>query len=103
MKPPTRAEREYMMMVASLGCVACRNTGRGSTPAEVHHIRTVAGAGARAPHTLVIPLCPDHHRNGGHSVAIHAGQKQWESLYGSETGLLAQTILDVYLLTRQVV
>jgi len=91
-----------MAMVASIGCVVCRNTGQGNTPAEVHHIRAVAGAGLRAPHALVIPLCPEHHRSGGHGVAIHAGQRQWESLYGSETGLLAQTILDVFRLTREV-
>lgn len=37
-------------------------------------------------------MCPNHHRLGGSGVAIHAGQKTWESLYGSELELLDQTI-----------
>jgi len=42
----------YMGMVAELGCLACRILGWGATPAHVHHPRSFAGGGERAPHVL---------------------------------------------------
>ena len=74
-KPPTKTEREYYQRVVELGCLLC---GR---PAEIHHVKSLrygTGIGLRADNRLVIPLCPDHHRNGGYGVAIHAGIKGWE-------------------------
>jgi hypothetical protein len=32
-----------------------------------------------------------HHQNGGHGVALHAGQKTFEENFGTETQLLQQT------------
>ena len=76
---PNKAEREYMSKVADLGCVICYR------PAEIHHIRTGMGLGERAEIIGgTIPLCPDHHRNGGHGVAIHAGRETWETKFGTE-------------------
>ena len=83
-------ERQYMSAVAALGCLICRQ------PANVHHIRAGQGASQRASNYLVIPLCPEHHQHGGVGVAIHAGQKTWEALYGTEMELLAQTIGEVF-------
>lgn len=88
-------ESNYKNKVAALGCCVCRNLGYGPTPAAIHHIRHGQGAGQRASDYLIIPLCPEHHQHGGPGVALHAGQAQWESLYGSELDLLAQTIADV--------
>jgi PHP family Zn ribbon phosphoesterase len=79
-----------MDRVAALGCVVCHNLGMGKTPATLHHPRRGAGMGKRASHFDVIPLCPMHHQNGGHGVAIHAGQKTWEKNFGTETELLEQ-------------
>lgn len=42
-----------------------------------------------------IPLCPLHHQTGGYGVAIHAGQKRWEELYGTEEKLLHQ-VREIY-------
>jgi hypothetical protein len=81
-----------MDRVVSLGCVVCRNLGYGESPAEYHHIREGAGAGEKSGDFLGIPLCPMHHRSGGHGVAFHAGQRQFEAVYGSELDLLNQTI-----------
>ena len=77
-KKASKAEREYMGRVAELGCCICR------MPAEVHHITTGVGMGQRADNYSTIPLCPRHHRTGGHGVAIHAGKKTWEKRYSSE-------------------
>ncbi len=89
----TKQEEDYHELVAGLGCVVCRNLNYGYSPANVHHIRTPAGMGQKAPHALVIPLCHEHHQGG---QGIHSGQKSWESLYGTEWELLAQTILDAH-------
>lgn len=82
-RKPNKAEREYMGKVAEMGCRICQR------PAEVHHIRTGQGA-KRASHYDVIPLCPDHHRNGNHGVAIHRGVKTWEANFGTELSHLTE-------------
>ena len=84
------AEKRYLEAVAELGCMVC------ASPAEVHHIRAGQGMAQRAGNHLVIPLCPEHHRIGGHGVAIHAGQRSWEGLYGSEMEMLDIVIGRVF-------
>lgn len=91
----TREERAYMEVVASLGCVVCRNLGHGITPATIHHIRAGQGLSQRAGHHLVIPLCKPHHQDGGKGVAFHADERAFEKQYGTEQQLLDQTIGDV--------
>ena len=86
----TSAERRHLSKVAALGCIVCRRQGYGESPAEIHHPRSLAGMGQKAPHSHAIPLCPPHHRTGGHGVAIHAGQRTWESIYGTELELLEE-------------
>jgi hypothetical protein len=76
----TKAERIYFNKVVELGCIVCQS------PAEIHHLRTGAGMGMKSKD--VIPLCPDHHRNGGHGVAIHAGRIAFETNFGTELELL---------------
>lgn len=86
----TKAERDHMGAVAALGCVVCRNLGFGVSPAEVHHIGN-GTLGKKASNYETIALCPSHHRNGGHGVAVHAGRKTFEERYGTERELLEQT------------
>ena len=81
----TKAEKAYLSRVAAIGCCVCRR------PAEIHHILTGKGMGQKASNLDVIPLCPDHHRNGGHGVAIHSGVKTWEANYGTEAQHLERT------------
>jgi hypothetical protein len=90
-----KTEKAYLDAVASLGCIACREAGH-NTPAVIHHIRAGQGMAQRAGNALVIPLCPEHHNQGGHGIAIHAGQRTWEQMYGTELELLNKTILDVF-------
>lgn len=72
-----------MGRVADLGCCICHR------PAEVHHVRAgMLAAGMRPSHYDVIPLCPDHHRNGGPGVAVHMGRKSWAENYGAESDFL---------------
>lgn len=79
----TAAERTHLDRVARLGCLIC------GARAEVHHIRTGQGL-RRASHFETIPLCPTHHRTGGHGIAFHAGREIWERTFGTELELLAQ-------------
>jgi len=87
----SKAEREHMGIVAGLCCVVCRNLGYGDSPAEVHHVRYLAGGGQRSSNFDTLPLCPAHHRLGGYGVAYHAGPEEWERRYGAEADLLTQT------------
>lgn len=87
----TKDEKRHMSKVAELGCIVCRREGYGISPAELHHPRANAGMGQRASNFDVIPLCPAHHRIGGHGIAIHAGQKTFEARYGTEAELLEAT------------
>lgn len=82
-RKPTKAERQHMDRVAQFPCMAC-----GAHPVELHHPRRGMGIGQRASNYDVLPLCADHHRTGGHGVALHAGQKTWEAIYGTEAELL---------------
>lgn len=75
----TKAERTHLNKVAELGCIICR------MPAEIHHLRTGVGLGQRSG--KVIPLCPSHHRTGGHGVAYHAGKRLFEANFGTELEL----------------
>ena len=79
----TKAQKRHMMRVADLGCLIC------AMPAEIHHCGTYMGGGR--DHDKILGLCPAHHRTGGYGVAIHAGKKEWERLYGTELDLLAET------------
>lgn len=88
----TKAEKQHRNRVAALGCVVCLNAGNPDTPAELHHIRAGQGMAQRAPEFEVIPLCPHHHRHGGHGQAVHAGRLTWEENHGSERELLRQVL-----------
>lgn len=86
----TRDEKAYLSRVADLGCVICRRLHLGETPAEIHHARTGTGAGRRASHYDVAPLCPFHHR--GQGGIHHYGRKAFEREYGvTELELVEQT------------
>ena len=90
-KKPTKAESEHMGKVAAMGCIVCAELGHGETPAEIHHIGNNS-MGKRADNYSVIALCPIHHRNGGHGVAVHAGRETFENNFGTEQYLLKQTM-----------
>jgi len=81
-KVATRAEREHMSKVASLGCWICQR------PANVHHIRPIGlGIGRRSSHYDTIPLCYDHHQG---QFSIHNCKQQFEDRYGKETFILQE-------------
>lgn len=93
---PTKAEQKIMDEIAELGCIVdveledewgIKTKERCEQFAELHH-PTGAGMGQRNPHVDVIPLCPKHHRTGGHGVALHAGQETWEKKFGTEAELI---------------
>lgn len=85
----TSSERAHLDAVARLGCIVCRSQG-DDTPAEIHHIRQGKGLSQRAGPFHVLPLCPAHHRTGGHGIAFHAGRRSWETRYGGEIEWLSQ-------------
>ena len=77
----TASDLRHFNAVASLGCIICQK------PAEIHHINS-GGMGMKSGNREVIPLCHEHHRTGGHGVAVHAGKRTWEANFGTERELL---------------
>jgi hypothetical protein len=90
-------EKKHYKRLHNLGCVVCLKLGYGYSEPHIHHIRHGAGMAQKSDYTNAIPLCPNHHQNGGYGVALHAGQQAFESHYGTEEDLLAFTkrILDI--------
>ncbi|SFQ46300.1 Recombination enhancement, RecA-dependent nuclease [Geopseudomonas sagittaria] len=89
----TKAEKQHLSRVQSLGCMACRQIGYRDTPAEIHHPRAGAGAGRKASHFDAIPLCPAHHRGINHPLtpSIHLDKRAFIARFGTEAELLEQT------------
>lgn len=86
-----KAESKHYDRLFQLGCIVCLQQGFGYTAPHIHHIRHGAGMGQKSNWQDAIPLCPQHHQHGGYGVALHAGQKEFERLYGSEQYLLELT------------
>lgn len=86
----TKAENAHIQRLVDFGCIVCRNEMNVYTAPTIHHARTGQGMGQRAPWIRAIPLCNIHHQDGGHGVALHAGQKTWEKNHGTEEELLRQ-------------
>lgn len=87
-----RARSAHFARVAALGCIACLIDGNPGTPPELHHPRSSAGMGQKAPDTDVLPLCHRHHRGTDHprTPSIHLDRLAFIERYGSETELLAR-------------
>ena len=83
----SRATSARLDRIARMGCVICRNTGHGPSPAVIHHVRDHGG---KRDDSKVLPLCPMHHNLGGYRIAVHAGREAWEAIHGDQTDLLAQ-------------
>lgn len=88
---PNKAERRWLEAITSFGCICCLLTGRGPTPAEVHHMLR---NGRKRGHLFTIPLCYQHHRSGRNDKEIVSrdhNQRRFEARYGKEEWLLART------------
>ena len=86
-KQATKAEREHMSKVASLGCLVCQ------MPPQLHHIRpTGLGIGNRSSHYHVIPLCREHHMG---QFSIHNSKQEFEAMYGTEHEMLQKTLREI--------
>lgn len=94
-KARSKATKAHMARVAEIGCIACLIAGTPGTPPELHHPRTDAGAGQKAPDSDVIPLCPPHHRGTMHPrvPSIHLDRVRFIETFGSEAELLCKVQL----------
>lgn len=87
----TKAEKQHMDRVASLGCYLCNLRGYGPTPAQVHHLREGVGMAQRNSAWLTVPLCERHHSNFSKD-GIHGGREEWKRAQVGEMDALAWTI-----------
>lgn len=87
----TKEERAWQDAIRQIGCVVCILTGKGASPAEVHHMLS---GGRRMGEMFTIPLCMLHHRGGRNDAELTSrdhSQRRFERRYGSEDYLLAKT------------
>lgn len=63
--------KTHMGIVASVGCVICREYLGCESPAEVHHV--AEGSSKRSDY-MTVGLCPEHHRgsSGLHGMGVKA-------------------------------
>lgn len=88
----TLAQKHYHGLMAEVvGCIACRKDGGFNDYVSIHHIdgRTKPNA-----HWLVLPLCGPHHQDAGVPgiVAVHPWKTRFESTYGRQADLLAESV-----------
>ena len=88
------AGKRWMGLVARVDCVLCTRMGISGSPAQVHHLKFQRGASDRAPDTLTIALCPEHHTgpSGVHALKERGLYLRYKC---SELDLLADTIEEV--------
>lgn len=88
----TKAEQRWMDAITQLGCIVCRQQGRGYVPGAVHH---VLSGGRRVDHLHTICLCdPGHHKGApwdSGEVSRHPSKARFEARYGTEQSLLEIT------------
>ena len=74
----TKDEKKSLNKIAELGCILCAEIlGFEGTPAELHHVRRYGAVRATSP---ILPLCPEHHRNGNdslHRMGVKGFEKKW--------------------------
>jgi hypothetical protein len=68
--------------VAQLPCCIC-----GARPVHVHHCISGRYSQRKAPDSMTIPLCWNHHQG---PEGIHADKRAWEARWGPDTGFLAK-------------
>lgn len=104
MNPPLGVRRLYDFAASMPCCVAWGNPTAGcrGQPVELHHVNggVSVRTGQRVPRrkahalALVVPLCQQHHRTGGHSV--HAlGEAGFEHQHGMPDGHLIRVAASV--------
>ncbi len=86
-RTPNKAEKQHMDRVSQLGCIVCRQQGKGRVPCEIHH---VDGKTKPDAHFKVLPLCFEHHRMGSDKEPIsrHPYKARFVATYGTESDLL---------------
>lgn len=77
-------------------CVADKHCSPGLLR-DAHHITGIEhrGKSQKADDLKTIPLCKNHHQDGGLGVAIHAGVQTWEAKYGTQEDHVEATLLKL--------
>lgn len=83
-KPPTAAQRRYWTLILTLGC--CVGPIGCSGRFTIHHCFT--GGGGRKNHSLVIPLCWEHHLGKNGIDGKRLSKREWQKKFGSEQSLI---------------
>ena len=86
-KNKTKEEKLWLNRISNFGCVVCKKFYgvQDPLPANCHHIRDGMGMGQKNSHSMVLPLCWEHHQG---QDGFHSGPKTWRGKYGTELELL---------------
>lgn len=89
-KTPTKAQRQRIEEVKSMGCIACWMGSGALVAAEYHHIVS----GYRMGHDYGIPLCPWHHR--GQPLSVDQRPSECRELMGPSLALQKRAFVEEY-------
>ena len=84
-------KRFHDLLTQEIGCVACAKLGIFTNYVSIHHID---GRTKPLAHFKVLPLCGPHHQDAGIPgiVAVHPWKARFESTYGRQADLLAESV-----------
>lgn len=92
-KPPRQAkDRNRLALVAAMPCVICYEFGLVQTsPTQVHHCIHGRFGTSRAPDSMTVPLCIDHHVGGRDTtkIALHREPAAWREAYGDDVNWIS--------------
>ena len=85
-QPKAKPDPAYLARVRELPCCICDAYGEPQyTPTTAHHPIHGRFSQRKVPDGMAIPLCADHHQNGGNGkVALHSEPTKWKRLYGED-------------------
>lgn len=93
-RAPTKDEKEFMNLMAEVGCIACRKEGNLNSNISIHHMDGRIKEGC---HYKVLPLCGNHHQipdtfSPPRWGTIHNNKRIFEERYGTEIDLYHECI-----------
>ena len=89
--PPTWQEQAHVDRVRGLACCIANNHCQGIVHA--HHLTGGKSQNRKNSDFQTIPLCQNHHQDGGLGIALHAGVMTWEANHGTQEHWLNVTRL----------
>lgn len=81
LKRPREKDEAHLKFIRGLPCLICGSIGEAAHVryGSNAHGKRETGAGEKPSDKYVVPLCPDHHRNGKDSQHASGERRWWQS------------------------